>query len=619
MQKIGDITLLKELGKGTMGTVYLSQKEGKKDYLATKVIERAKADRPQVRKYFVNEIKILKGLNHPKIIRYYDLKQTNSHYYIAMEFCNGGSLLSCLKKYKAKYKKPFSEKIVQYLMKQIVSGLKYIHRHGIIHRDIKLDNILVKFYSEEDIENINMLKTHIKICDFGISISPGENKLAFTAIGSPANMDPFILKKLTERNDLANSEGYDQSCDIWSLGSSCYEMLIGKRVFNGRNLKSLAKKIEEGNYHLPTNLSKEVVSFINGMLQYDPKKRLNCEQLSRHHFLTRKVENFSPIDFALIYDKVDEKGIVFNTKDNKTMWQVFNSNESQMKNNNKSVNNIMNDNNNNIINENMWNIFNKETELKLSRIPMNIFDQTPFENEVVDTGFDNNKQEQNMNMNMNINNKNNNLNYMSSTNDISNINNMNNMKNINSVNTMNNINNININNNASNINNINNMNNLNNINNMNVNANNISQINNSTINNQQRANYKNQQVGQHHSDNNLNRLNYNFSTTNTHYPINRKYQNDMMNPELNRSKTNPLGNNYIPTAQEQFISSPIYPQNFNINNTTNNNTINFYPGNNINNTNYSQMSQTQIGATKYVGDIRIKKHIATNEESCHPQ
>ena len=334
----------------------------------------------------MNEIKILKSLNHNKIIRFYDLKQTNSHYYIAMEYCNGGSLLSCLKKYKAKYKKPFSEKIVQYLMKQIVSGLKYIHRHGIIHRDIKLDNILVKFYSEEDIDNINMLKTHIKICDFGISIAPGENKMAFTAIGSPASMDPFILKKLTERNDLANSEGYDQSCDIWSLGSSCYEMLIGKRVFNGRNIKDLAKKVEEGNYHLPTNLSKEVVSFINGMLQYDPKKRLNCEQLSRHQFLTRKVENFSPIDFSLIYNKVDEKGIVINTKDNKTMWQVFNSNESQIKNNN----NIMNNNNINT-NENMWNIFNKETELKLSKIPMNIFDQTPFvENEGVDNGFDNN-------------------------------------------------------------------------------------------------------------------------------------------------------------------------------------------------------------------------------------
>ena len=140
-KKVGDITLLKLLGKGTMGTVYLSLKDGKKEYLATKIIEREKADRPQVRKYFVNEIKILKSLNHNKIIRFYDLKQTNSHYYIAMEYCNGGSLLSCLKKYKAKYKKPFSEKIVQYLMKQIVSGLKYIHRHGIIHRDIKLDTL----------------------------------------------------------------------------------------------------------------------------------------------------------------------------------------------------------------------------------------------------------------------------------------------------------------------------------------------------------------------------------------------------------------------------------------------------------------------------------------------
>ena len=615
-KKIGDITLLKPLGKGTMGSVYLSQKDGKKDYLATKIIEREKADRPQVRKYFVNEIKILKSLNHNKIIRFYDLKQTNSHYYIAMEYCNGGSLLSCLKKYKAKYKKPFSEKIVQYLMKQIVSGLKYIHRHGIIHRDIKLDNILVKFYSEEDIDNINMLKTHIKICDFGISIAPGENKMAFTAIGSPASMDPFILKKLTERNDLANSEGYDQSCDIWSLGSSCYEMLIGKRVFNGRNIKDLAKKVEEGNYHLPTNLSKEVVSFINGMLQYDPKKRLNCEQLSRHQFLTRKVENFSPIDFSLIYNKVDEKGIVINTKDNKTMWQVFNSNESQIKNNN---NNIMNNNNINN-NENMWNIFNKETELKLSKIPMNIFDQTPFvENEGVDNGFDNNnninnKQEQFIDMN-NMNNKNN-INNLNNMNNISSTNNMNNVRNSNYINNFNNQNNISNINNMNNMNNTNNMSSTNSINNMNYmnNLNKVNTYNNNNIsNNHQSTTYNNNQVGpRYNSDNKLNRFNYDFSTTNTNYQMNRQYQN---NNNLNRSNTNPQGNNYIGTAQENVYSSSVFPQNNNINYTTNNNmNNNFYQNNN--NTNYSQLSQTQINQSKYIGDIRIKKQIAKNEESC---
>ena len=301
-------------------------------------------------------------------------------------------------------------------MKQIVSGLKYIHRHGIIHRDIKLDNILVKFYDDEDLKDLNMMKTHLKITDFGISIRPGENNLAFTAIGSPVNMDPFILKKLTERNDLANSEGYDQSCDIWSLGSICYEMLIGKRVFNGRKLKDLKKKVEKGNYILPTTLSKEAVSFINGMLQYDPKKRLNIEELSRHHFLTRNVKDFRPIDFSLIYSKIGEKGIVVNTKENKTMWQVFNANNTEIQNNNNISNNNVNNNFNN-----MWDIFNKETEIKLSMISPKELDQTPFsENDTAGNSNINNninqvnqiKQDKHHN-NINYNNINNNINISS--------------------------------------------------------------------------------------------------------------------------------------------------------------------------------------------------------------
>ena len=394
--KIQDLNLLKSLGKGTMGEVYLSQKNGDKRYYATKKMDRVKADRPQVRKYFRTELEILSKLKHKNIVRFYDLKQTKAHYYIVMEYCNGGTLHSCLDKYMKMKKKPFSEEKVQYLMKQIVSGLKYIHRNGIIHRDIKLDNILVKFYNDEDLKNVNMMKTHIKISDFGISIRPGDNHLAFTAVGSPANMDPFILKKLTERNDLSNSEGYDQSADIWSLGSICYEMLIGKRVFNGRNIKDLKKKVEAGNYVLPTNLSKEVVSFINGMLQYDPKKRLNIEQLSRHHFLTINVKNFTPIDFSLIYNKIGEKGIVINIKENKTICQAFNTD------NNGNQNNIQKNNDNNYFN--MWNIFNKETELRLSKISPQKLDQAPYtENETIDNNFINNTNNKQINQSPNIN------------------------------------------------------------------------------------------------------------------------------------------------------------------------------------------------------------------------
>ena len=322
--KIGNLSLLSSIGKGTMGEVFLSTKKDSKEFYATKKIDRKHADRPEVKRYFTNEITILKSLKHNKIIRLVGLKQTPSHYYIVMEYCNGGSLLSCLNKYKKLYKKPFSEEIVQYLMRQIVSGLKYIHGHKIVHRDIKLDNILVKFYSEDDLKKLNMMKTHIKICDFGISIHLDESKLAYTALGSPAYMDPFILKKLNERNDILNSEGYDQSADIWSLGAICYEMLIGKRVFTGRNIKDLYKKVEEGNYIVPTYLSKEVVSFINGMLQYDSQKRLTCEELSRHRFLTRNTKEFSPIDFELVKNKLGNDGINFNTKNNTTMWNIFN-------------------------------------------------------------------------------------------------------------------------------------------------------------------------------------------------------------------------------------------------------------------------------------------------------
>jgi calcium-dependent protein kinase len=304
-----EIKLIKLLGKGTMGEVYLCKLPNSIDYYALKKIDRKKADRPQVKKYFITELSIMKELQHNNIIRLIEFQKTTNHYNIIMEYCNGGSLLKCLRKYMLEFKKPFSEEYVQHLMRQIVNGLIYIHDHDIIHRDIKLDNILVKFSSEEDKNKLNMMNAQIKICDFGISI---RGATAFTAIGTPAYMDPFILKKVNERNDLANSQGYNKSADIWSLGAVCYEMLIGKRVFNGRSMKDLYQNVETGNYVIPTNLSKEVVSFINGMLQYDPDKRLTAKDLSRHYFLTRNIKDFDRIDLGLMKSRIGENALNIN-------------------------------------------------------------------------------------------------------------------------------------------------------------------------------------------------------------------------------------------------------------------------------------------------------------------
>ena len=652
--KIGNLSLIKSIGKGTMGEVFLSTKKDSKEYYATKKIDRKYADRPGVKKYFTNEITILKSLKHNKIIRLADLKQTPSHYYIVMEYCNGGSLLSCLNKYKKLYKKPFSEEIVQYLMRQIVSGLKYIHGHKIVHRDIKLDNILVKFYSEDDLKKLNMIKTHIKISDFGISIHLDDNKLAYTALGSPAYMDPFILKKLNERNDILNSEGYDQSADIWSLGAICYEMLIGKRVFTGRNVKDLYKKVEEGNYIVPTYLSKEVVSFINGMLQYDSQKRLTC--------LTRNTKEFSPIDFELVKNKLGADGINFNTKNNTTMW----------------------------------NIFNEETEVKLNSIPIRILDDKAIpESQTNENEFeipDNKNQIQTQNQTQNQNQ--NKYQQVISQSQKNNIYDPNNSKNINQLfytqiqNNNNNFdqfnqikedksNNINYNNNIINNNNINSINQVKEYKSNQINYNNnFYQINeNKSDKNNNKNNLNQNKVDKSNNNYNSNfyqvkedksnKVNYNNKThevkgdksNNVNYKNNIQqfkedksnkvnYNNNTYHTKGDKSnKINYNNNNNI----NNFANSNIQfsTQNYNEYSTyqnfpTNFNNNNLVSGNNDNNfgntTSPCQASNQQNfnvpfyeGYTvspemnkdmkkqmdpNYPGDIKVKKQIATTEESC---
>ena len=147
---VDDLTLIKCLGKGAFGEVYLTSKQGSKEKYATKKIDKKFASNPRAKKYLDNEINILKEVDHPNIIKLYNVHETTKFIYLVMEYCNGGGLSDCLEEYQKKFRKPFPEEIVQYLMRQIVSGINYLHKKNILHRDIKLDNILVNFDSEED-------------------------------------------------------------------------------------------------------------------------------------------------------------------------------------------------------------------------------------------------------------------------------------------------------------------------------------------------------------------------------------------------------------------------------------------------------------------------------------
>ena len=387
------LELKKFIGKGTMGSVYLSRlPNSDKDY-ATKKIDKKNADRPGVHKYLETEMLILRKLKHKNIVALENIKQTNSHYYFTMEYCNGGSLLNCLLKYKSENQRPFPEDIVQYLMRQIVDGLKYIHQNDIIHRDIKLANILVKFNSDEEAQKLNMKNSTIKICDFGISL---DGDRGFTTLGAPAYMDPILLQKLQDKN--LKTLGYDKSVDIWSLGITCYEMLTGRKTFVGKDLNDLYQNVEKGNYTIPTHLSKEVVSFIKGMLQYDPGKRMTIEELSNHEFLTKDVTNFHKINLDLYTSKLTSSGIKLNTKNsndlqlstintllnlipeelpnsnvikvpefpNNSQYKINNLNNNLYNNfNNSNLNSKIGSTNKNIINNNGY--FDKNANIKVNK------------------------------------------------------------------------------------------------------------------------------------------------------------------------------------------------------------------------------------------------------------
>ena len=317
--------LEKCVGKGAFGEVYLGTKKDRPEKYAIKRIGR-EVEKTEMMNYLKNELIVLKNLNHKNIIKLIEIIKTEKHFYIVTEFCNGGDLSDALDDYKFKFGKPFSEEIVQHLMRQILDAFKYIHGKHVIHRDIKPANILLNYENEVDRKNKNLMKATVKIIDFGFACRIEKTGLKKTVLGSPLYMDPKILQLYKKKK---GELGYDMKADIWSLGIMCYELLIGRAAFDSDQMKELIKKIEEGTYAVPTNLSKEVISFINAMLQYNSLDRLDSLELSKHPFLTKDIKEFHPIPLKKVVKKVDKNGLNINVKKNTSIWAIFNNQDEE--------------------------------------------------------------------------------------------------------------------------------------------------------------------------------------------------------------------------------------------------------------------------------------------------
>ena len=255
----------KMLGSGSFGSVYEAMNTIFQNIVAMKVIKKDpnnELDEQEIR----NEIDILKKLSHPNIVKIYEFYISNSHYYIVTEFCKEGELFSYIKN-------KYSERQLAVLFYQVFSGLWYLHDNKILHRDIKLENIMISL-KEKDNETGEEL-FWVKIIDFGTAKIFEKNKKEKDVVGSSYYIAPEVLK-----------QNYNEKCDTWSVGVILYMMLVGRAPFDGKDDEEIICKINSADYNSnePRLMkhSPEVRDLVSKLLQKDTDKRYSAKEAIAH-------------------------------------------------------------------------------------------------------------------------------------------------------------------------------------------------------------------------------------------------------------------------------------------------------------------------------------------------
>ena len=267
--------VLKSIGRGGSGKVYRVRNKATKKYYACKKISKL-----DINNYnqFKNEMKILMKLDHPNIIKLYDVYESHNSLYLIMEECEGGKLFDRISD-RIESNDMYTEKDACEIMKQIAGAIYYCHNNNIVHRDLKPENLL---YLKPKEDNDNTLK----IIDFGLSQDLNIEKNLDSKVGTPYYVPPEVL------------EGkYSQKCDIWSAGVILYILLFGEPPFKGSSDNDLYEKIKKIDYSFPEskrmNVSKEAIDLIKKMLVKESERYSASEVLAHPWFNLLKDDSIS--------------------------------------------------------------------------------------------------------------------------------------------------------------------------------------------------------------------------------------------------------------------------------------------------------------------------------------
>ncbi|KAK1335960.1 hypothetical protein QTO34_003760 [Cnephaeus nilssonii] len=268
------------LGKGSFGVVIEAINKETETKWAIKKVNKEKAGSSAV-KLLEREVNILKSVKHEHIIHLEQVFETPKKMYLVMELCEDGELKEILKR-----KKHFSENETRWIIQSLASAIAYLHNNDIVHRDLKLENIMVKSSFTDDNNEMNL---NIKVTDFGLAAKKygGSEAMLQNTCGTPTIWIP--------RNEIAapeviNDHDYSQQCDIWSIGVIMYILLCGEPPFFASSEEKLFELIRKGELHFSDpvweSISDCAKRVLKQLMKVDPAHRITAKELLDNQWIT---------------------------------------------------------------------------------------------------------------------------------------------------------------------------------------------------------------------------------------------------------------------------------------------------------------------------------------------
>lgn len=292
--RVGFYDIERTIGKGNFAVVKLAKHRITRNEVAIKIIDKSQLDSGNLEKVY-REVEIMKRLDHPHIIRLYQVMETKNMLYIVSEYASQGEIFD----YIARYGK-MSERGARQKFWQILSAVEYCHKRGIVHRDLKAENLLM---------DSNM---RIKIADFGFSNFFHPDELLATWCGSP----PYAAPEVFEGKRYVGPE-----IDVWSLGVVLYVLVCGALPFDGSTLQSLRDRVLSGRFRIPFFMSSDCESLIRKMLVLDPHRRYTIEQIKHHRWML--IEVMDPISLACDNQNVSSRSGTTITEPNEQILRLM--------------------------------------------------------------------------------------------------------------------------------------------------------------------------------------------------------------------------------------------------------------------------------------------------------